>query len=104
MQMADERIIAWPSRQLMWDIADVKIVAKCDDDPCLGLPEGCAVYVREDVANAVWNEAVEACIARMKEIAKRAENQGRADDASLCESLALNLDSLKRSDKESGNG
>lgn len=40
--MADlpDRIVAWPEKQLMWDAHNAEF----------GLPEGCAVYVRESSA------------------------------------------------------
>jgi hypothetical protein len=84
MQMADERIIAWPSRQLMWDISDVE----------KGLPDGCAVYVREDVANAVWDQAVEACM----QVIPLTIFSNRED----CDQVFKDLRSLKRSGKDNG--
>jgi len=78
----------------MWDISDAE----------KGLPEGCAVYVREDVANAVWDQAVEACIAQMRKLAERADQIDDTEGAFMLRSAEFKLESLKRSDKENGDG
>lgn len=53
----------------------------------------------EAAASAVWDEAMEACINRMRELAERADKIDDTEGAYMLRSVELNLESLKRNDK-----